>query len=199
MVYRAIGFTCDNPATELEITFTEFQEQAGKWTFEILKTDHVAFESDWAQRIAKAGNLPVMDFQQLHLEFGEFAGAQINKFIEQYQLHYKVALIAFAGCLINSTGKLIWLGDGAAIAALTQLPVVNDFYSIDRSLGGRPAENRHLKEKLAQQSDSNAISNAVLVAFMGILRWRQEYNVFASETGASRNSIGGSLWTGQDA
>lgn len=199
MVYRAIGFSCDNPATGLEITFTEFQEQAGKWTFEILKSDHIAFESDWAKRLANAVSLSIMDFQQLHIDFGEYAGQQINKFIEQYQLHYKVALIAFTGYLINSTEKPISLGDGAAIAALTQLPVVNDFYSVDKTLGGKPAENLLLKEKLAQQSDLNAISNTVLVAFMGILRWRQEYNVFASETGASRNSIGGALWTGQDA
>ncbi len=37
------------------------------------------------------------------------------------------------------------------------------------------------------------------MAFIGVLRWRQEYNVLASVTGASRNSIGGALWIGQEA
>ena len=40
---------------------------------------------------------------------------------------------------------------------------------------------------------------AMIMALIGVLRWRQEYNVFASVTGASRDSIGGALWTGQEA
>ncbi len=40
---------------------------------------------------------------------------------------------------------------------------------------------------------------ALIMAFIGVLRWRQEYNVLSSVTGASRASIGGALWTGQEA
>ncbi|MBL7709778.1 MAG: anhydro-N-acetylmuramic acid kinase, partial [Chitinophagaceae bacterium] len=38
-----------------------------------------------------------------------------------------------------------------------------------------------------------------IMALIGVLRWRQEYNVLASVTGASRDSIGGALWTGDQA
>lgn len=40
---------------------------------------------------------------------------------------------------------------------------------------------------------------ALIMAFMGVLRWREEYNVLASVTGARRNSIGGALWLGSEA
>ena len=40
---------------------------------------------------------------------------------------------------------------------------------------------------------------AMIMAFIGVLRWRQEYNVLSSVTGASRDSIGGALWIGQEA
>ena len=40
---------------------------------------------------------------------------------------------------------------------------------------------------------------AMIMAFMGVLRWRQEYNILSSVTGASRDSIGGALWIGQEA
>jgi anhydro-N-acetylmuramic acid kinase len=40
---------------------------------------------------------------------------------------------------------------------------------------------------------------AMIMAFMGVLRWRQEYNVISSVTGATRESIGGALWIGQEA
>jgi anhydro-N-acetylmuramic acid kinase len=40
---------------------------------------------------------------------------------------------------------------------------------------------------------------ALIMAFIGVLRWRQEYNVLSSVTGAQRDSIGGALWIGQEA
>lgn len=40
---------------------------------------------------------------------------------------------------------------------------------------------------------------ALIMALIGVLRWREEYNVLASVTGASRSSINGAVWIGQDA
>jgi anhydro-N-acetylmuramic acid kinase len=40
---------------------------------------------------------------------------------------------------------------------------------------------------------------ALIMALIGVLRWREENNVLASVTGASRNSIGGAVWMGLEA
>jgi anhydro-N-acetylmuramic acid kinase len=40
---------------------------------------------------------------------------------------------------------------------------------------------------------------ALIMALIGVLRWREEYNVLSSVTGAVRDSIGGALWLGQEA
>jgi anhydro-N-acetylmuramic acid kinase len=40
---------------------------------------------------------------------------------------------------------------------------------------------------------------ALVMALMGVLRWREENNVLASVTGASRDSINGAVWIGQEA
>jgi len=40
---------------------------------------------------------------------------------------------------------------------------------------------------------------ALIMAMMGVLRWREENNVMSSVTGASRDSIGGAVWMGQEA
>ncbi len=39
---------------------------------------------------------------------------------------------------------------------------------------------------------------AVVMALLGVLRWREENTVLASVTGASRDSIGGAVWIGQE-
>ena len=40
---------------------------------------------------------------------------------------------------------------------------------------------------------------ALIMALIGVLRWREEYNVLSSVTGAVRDSVGGALWMGQEA
>jgi anhydro-N-acetylmuramic acid kinase len=40
---------------------------------------------------------------------------------------------------------------------------------------------------------------ALVMALIGVLRWREENTVLASVTGASRDSIGGAIWIGQEA
>lgn len=40
---------------------------------------------------------------------------------------------------------------------------------------------------------------ALIMALLGLLRWREENTVMASVTGASRSSIGGAVWIGQEA
>ncbi len=40
---------------------------------------------------------------------------------------------------------------------------------------------------------------ALVMALIGVLRWREEYNVLNTVTGARRSSIGGAVWIGQEA
>lgn len=40
---------------------------------------------------------------------------------------------------------------------------------------------------------------ALIMALLGVLRWREQDTALATVTGASRNSIGGALWLGADA
>jgi anhydro-N-acetylmuramic acid kinase len=49
--------------------------------------------------------------------------------------------------------------------------------------------------------DSNMIDykEALAMALIGVLRWREENNVLSSVTGATRSSIGGAVWIGQEA
>lgn len=54
-------------------------------------------------------------------------------------------------------------------------------------------------EVIAAEKNLIDFKEALIMALIGVLRWREENNVLASVTGASRSSIGGAVWMGQEA
>jgi anhydro-N-acetylmuramic acid kinase len=54
-------------------------------------------------------------------------------------------------------------------------------------------------ELIVPEKDIIDFKEAIVMGLIGLLRWREENNVLASVTGASRNSIGGAVWMGQEA
>jgi anhydro-N-acetylmuramic acid kinase len=151
MIYRAIGLMSGSSLDGLDIVFAEFQEQGGKWTFELLKTDCYPYSEEWVSKLQSAINLSARDYQLLHAEYGHYTGQQVNKFMDEHQLHYKVAVIASHGhTTFHLPGKKMTaqLGDGAAIAAKTQLPVVTDLRAVDVAFGGQGAPIVPVGEKM---------------------------------------------------
>lgn len=126
----------------LDIAYTELTEISGKWSYEILQAECVPYPAALAADLRKAHTLAVPDFLRLHTSFGHYLGEQVNHFIKRNNLQHKVHFIA-------SHGHTVWhepaarttsqIGDGAAIAAWTMLPVVSDLRNMDVALGGQGA------------------------------------------------------------
>jgi anhydro-N-acetylmuramic acid kinase len=151
MVYRAIGLMSGSSLDGLDIAFAEFHENAGKWNYEILQADCYPYSEEWIVRLKNATTLTALDYQLLHTGYGHYLGQQVNKFIEANELQYKVALIASHGhTTFHVPGKRMTsqLGDGAAIAAETHLPVVSDLRALDVAFGGQGAPIVPIGEKL---------------------------------------------------
>ena len=169
MVYRAIGVLDNN--SEIIIAFAEFHENAGVWSCEIMANE-------------KYQITPI--------------GESINKFIKDKGLQYQVALISYHA--YSSTRS----ESGAIIATETELPVITDLQTMDIALGGNGEFFSNAAGKINLKLDNDEtpqsdLKKAVCIAFMGVLRWREEYNFLSSITGARRNSIGGAVWLGQEA
>lgn len=135
----------------LDIAFVQLQENGGKWNFEILHTDCYEYNSEWIAKLKNAVSLSALDYQLLHTEYGHYLGKQVNIFIEKNNLHHQVNLISSHGhTTFHVPEKLMTaqLGDGAAIAAQAQLPVVTDLRAMDLALGGQGAPIVPIGEKL---------------------------------------------------
>jgi anhydro-N-acetylmuramic acid kinase len=150
MIYRAIGMMSGSSLDGLDIAFSEFQENGGKWNYEIKQADCYPYSKEWAHKLRTATSLDALEYQLLHVEYGHYLGQQINKFIEENSLNYQVALISSHGHTsfhIPSKKMTAQLGDGAAIAAETQLPVVTDLRALDLAFGGQGAPIVPIGEK----------------------------------------------------
>lgn len=134
----------------LDIAFVEFVHNAGNWTFEIIATDCKEYNDEWKSRLQNATSLNALDYQLLHTDYGHYIGQEVNRFIEENALHYKVGLIASHGHTtfhVPQRKMTAQLGDGAAIAAETGLPVVSDLRAMDLAFGGQGAPIVPIGEK----------------------------------------------------
>lgn len=151
MVYKVIGLMSGSSLDGLDIAFVHLQENGGKWGYEILHADCYEYDSTWIARLKNPIDLNALDYQLLHTEYGHYLGKQVNVFIEKNNLHHQVSLISSHGhTTFHVPEKLMTaqLGDGAAIAAETQLPVVTDLRAMDVAFGGQGAPIVPIGEKL---------------------------------------------------
>src|SRR5687768_5082104 len=142
MVYKVIGLMSGSSLDGLDIVYIELEESAGKWNFNIMAADCYSYSDEWKEKLKTAHSLNALDYQLLHTAYGHYLGTEVNRFIEHHSLQYKVALIASHGHttfhypLQKMTAQL---GDGAALAAVTSLPVVSDLRALDVAFGGQGA------------------------------------------------------------
>ena len=151
MIYRAIGIMSGSSMDGLDIAFTELTETGGKWRYEIIAADCMEYPDEWREMLLTAVDLSALNYQLLHAAYGHYIGNAINEFIEKNNLHHRVNLIASHGHTtfhLPNKKMTAQLGDGAAIAAVTRLPVVSDLRSLDVALGGQGAPIVPVGEKL---------------------------------------------------
>src|SRR5689334_11636628 len=151
MIYRAIGLMSGSSLDGLDIVFVELNEERGQWSFEIKAADCYDYSAEWKQRLQDATKLNALDYQLLHTDYGHYLGREVNRFIESNNLHYQVGLISSHGHTtfhVPAKKMTAQLGDGAAIAAETGLPVISDLRALDVAFGGQGAPIVPIGEKL---------------------------------------------------
>ncbi|MBS1599325.1 MAG: anhydro-N-acetylmuramic acid kinase [Bacteroidetes bacterium] len=151
MLYKVIGLMSGSSLDGLDIAYVHLQETAGKWTYEIQHSACYPYNKDWIEKLERATLLPALEYQLLHTAYGNFIGEQVNRFIDEKNLHYQVQIIASHGHTtfhVPQQKMTAQLGEGAAIAAATNINVVSDLRSMDVALGGQGAPIIPIGEKL---------------------------------------------------
>jgi len=133
----------------------------------------------------------------------DFGTAVVFPLVEQYGLPVVDALSTYTEHIA------VQIGRAAGHLLANENAIAGKSHSLLVTGGG--AFNQFLVQRIQEQlkplpievivPDSQLVNykEALVMALIGVLRWREEYNVLSSVTGAERNSINGALWLGGEA
>jgi len=172
-----------NPQSKIKMVYRSLGVLFAGSGFSIAFTEFHENAGVWTFELKTNKDYPIVTIDSL-----------IDHFIQESDLQYKVALIT-----VHSEVQTV-IFSGAKIASSTKLPVITDLAALDIALGGNGEFYKTASQKLGiKEDDLTALNKTICISFMGVLRWREEYNFLSSTTGARRSSIGGAIWLGQEA
>ncbi len=147
--YKVIGIMSGTSLDGIDLAACEFEYYQNKWTFTIVEAKTETYNSEWNKKLQYAHKLSGEKLIELHIEYGRFIGLSVNKFIAE---------TGFLPDSISSHGHTVFhqpekhftfqLGNGADIAATTNIPTVADFRTGDIALGGQGAPLVPVGDKL---------------------------------------------------
>jgi anhydro-N-acetylmuramic acid kinase len=121
----------------VQVTFTD----ENQYEYKINHAKTYAYSDDWRKKLKNGFYATAAEITLLNVDYGRFLGRLINDFIQEFSIK-EIDFIASHGHTIfhNPAQKYtLQIGDGASIAAVTNIKVVCDFRSQDVAFGGQGA------------------------------------------------------------
>ncbi|MFH1321629.1 MAG: anhydro-N-acetylmuramic acid kinase [Bacteroidota bacterium] len=159
--YNVIGLMSGTSLDGVDMAYCRFSRlnDNSEWRYEIVEAKTIKYNSKWIKKLQNLELQNALKFVQTHVEFGHYLGGITNNFINENNLN--VDFISSHGHTVfhqpgktarsavhSSFGVTSQIGDGAAITAKCNLPVVCDFRSLDVALGGQGAPLVPVGDKL---------------------------------------------------
>lgn len=146
--YKVIGLMSGSSMDGLDIAYCQFQIENDTVTWQLLKAETLSYPEKWQIRLSELVHQNALAFAKTHTYFGRYMGELVNQFIQKHQIDPD--FIASHGHTIfhyPMSRMTMQIGDGAALAALTGLPVINNFRTHDVALDGEGAPLAPIADK----------------------------------------------------
>lgn len=124
----------------VDLAYCELNEENGKWSYDIKQAETIPYNEKWRVRLSQLRKQSPIIYAKTHTFYGHYLGQLVKDFCQKHSLQPD---------FVSSHGHTIFhdpesmltaqVGDGAAISAISGLPVVCDFRSVDAALGGQGA------------------------------------------------------------
>jgi anhydro-N-acetylmuramic acid kinase len=133
----------------LDIALCRFKKNKEGWSYNILEALTVAYPETMRRKLSSLMKATAEELATMDAFFGTYSGGQVKKLIDRKKK--KIDMIASHGhTIFHQPGKgfTTQIGNGAYIAAVSGVPVVSDFRTMDVGLGGQGAPLVPIGDKL---------------------------------------------------
>ena len=140
MKYNVLGIMSGTSMDGIDLALCELTDNDGQWTYKILRADTIPYDAKWRIRLSQLRKQTPVVYVKTDTFYGHYLGTLVNQFIENHGV--KVDLISSHGHTVfhqPEGGITAQVGSGAAIHAITGIPVACDFRTVDVALGGQGA------------------------------------------------------------
>lgn len=150
--YQVIGLMSGSSLDGIDLAWCSFTfsptapEQLLRW--ELHQGATVAYSADWQEQLRRAPQLSGRELWRLHTNLGLLYGREIAAFMEQNDV--QANFVASHGHTVfhfPEQQTTTQIGDGAAMAGILKLPVIDQFRTQDMALGGQGAPLAPLADK----------------------------------------------------
>lgn len=183
--YRLLGLMSGSSLDGLDLACCYFEAVRAKephasdlsvLRWELEATACIAYPDEWIARLISLPSASAREFVVAHTDFGRYLGEQVRLFVQQLPAPPD-AVVSHGHTIFHLPEQqcTVQLGDGAALAAACNLPVISDCRSSDIALGGQgtplaPLADRYLFPGFDAYLNLGGIANVSLTDPEG--HWR---------------------------
>lgn len=139
--FRTVGLMSGSSLDGLDIACCDFTITNNSWSFAIPYAACVSYSPELVDRLRSAHTSSAVLLGQLHADFGHFCGQAVRNFVRESAIENVLLVGSHGHTIIHKPeqGFTVQIGDGAALAVESGLPVVCDFRTSDVARGGQGA------------------------------------------------------------
>ena len=137
---KILGVMSGTSVDGLDIALCKFNNFEEKFNYELIFAETIPYPTELKEKLINSMDISPMDLLKLDHQFGRWIGEKCKNFLINH--NEGTDLIASHGHTVfhNPTqGFSLQIGNGNDIAAISGIPVIYDFRSMDIALGGQGA------------------------------------------------------------
>ncbi|MDH5366465.1 MAG: anhydro-N-acetylmuramic acid kinase [Cyclobacteriaceae bacterium] len=138
--YKVIGIMSGTSLDGLDLAFCNFEVIEGQWSYKLYFSKSVTYDKSLMQDLKNSFHLPSIELLSLNNKYGRWLGEQINEFVSENDI--QIDFVSSHGHTVfhqPEDGITYQIGSGQEIANICKTKVINDFRTLDVSLGGQGA------------------------------------------------------------
>jgi anhydro-N-acetylmuramic acid kinase len=138
--YHIIGIMSGTSLDGVDLAHCTFTIHNGSYQYAMNACETIPYSEEWRLRLAGLHCAGALQYASTHNEYGRYLGEKVKEFCHRHVM--KTDFVASHGHTIFHqpfSGFTSQIGEGAALAAISGIPVICDFRSNDVALGGQGA------------------------------------------------------------